>query len=467
MSFRQFRYIRRVGGSSRYCCVPFCRASQRFNSVLSFHAFPANKENRMKWLRSIRRVDINVTQDTKVCGRHFKSDDFIEALNTAGRRILKKGAVPTLFQWNNYSVLKDEVSTSVDNDSVHMTLQQLEHNYCIVSKPVAADLALKQTQAPCKVEELPVYERLCLARFAASDDDIRHYTRFLSYKHLMAFWRLIEPETHKMVRVTRTLPSEVNGTSNASCQSWQPIDEFFLFMVYLSVGLTLSDLGHRFNIPQYMVIKMIRAWASFLYSILGSVNIWMSEEAVKAHLPKEFQDYPDTQVIIDCAELRCEAPSGLPVQSEECSSYKTYCTFKGLIGMAPHGAVTYVSSLYAGSISDKELLKRSGLFSLLKPGMAMMVDKSFPVDECVPCKVYRPFCLSKREQMSADEVREKESVSPLRVHVESLIHRVKQHKLFDNVVSSSITGNINQLYTVACLLVNYQNGPLVKAEAKD
>lgn len=239
-------------------------------------------------------------------------------------------------------------------------------------------------------------------------------------------------------------------------------------MVYLSVGLSLSDLAHRFNIHQYMVIKIIRAWASFLHSILGSVHVWMSEEAVKAHLPEEFQDYPDTQVIVDCAELRGETPSGLPPQSEECPLYhSSYCSFKGLIGMAPHGAVTYVSSLYAGSISDKELLKRSGLFSLLKPGMAIMVDKDFPVDESEPCKVYKPFCFLKRGKMSADKVREKKSLSSLRVHVESLIHRVKQHKLFDTVIFSSITANINQLYTVACLLVNYQNGPLVKVGAKD
>lgn len=170
MGLKRFKYIRRVGGSSRYCCVPLCRASERFNSVLSFHAFPTNKECRMKWLQNIRRVVVNITPEFRVCGRHFKSDDFKESLTSAGRRILKKGVVPTLFQWNNY--LGGDVDASE-----HLTSQQLEHNYCLVVKPVPTDFAIKQTEAPCKVEELPVYERLCLGRFAASDDDIRHYTR--------------------------------------------------------------------------------------------------------------------------------------------------------------------------------------------------------------------------------------------------------------------------------------------------
>ncbi|XP_016359498.1 uncharacterized protein LOC107701872 isoform X1 [Sinocyclocheilus anshuiensis] len=237
-------------------------------------------------------------------------------------------------------------------------------------------------------------------------------------------------------------------------------------MVHLSVGLTQRNLAHIFDIHQSTMSHIITTWADFLYTVLGSVRIWMSEEA-QAHMPKEFQDYLDTQVVIDCTKLRCQTPCSLLLQSEVFSSYKSHCTFKGLIGMGPHGAVTFVSSLYAGSISDKELLKQSGIVSLLKPDMAIMVDKGFLVDDCVPCKVYRPAYLSKREQMSADEVKETQSIARLRVHVERLIRRVKQHKLFDTVIPLSITGSINQLYTVACLLVNYQNGPLVKAWAKD
>ncbi len=62
----------------------------------------------------------------------------------------------------------------------------------------------------------------------------------------------------------------------------------FLFMVHLSVGLTQRDLAHRFDIHQSTVSRIITTWANVLYSVLGSVCIWMSEEAVKAHMPKEF-----------------------------------------------------------------------------------------------------------------------------------------------------------------------------------
>lgn len=482
MSSQTFKYLRREGSSSRYCCVPFCRMSSRFNSVISFHSFPLDDETRKKWLRNVGREDFNVSPNTRVCSRHFKSDDLIEPSTPAARRLLKKGAVPTLFPWDDSSTpapkraelwKKKKVSTHLKENRVPTDYPHQDHDYC--SWPVQVDdLTVDQTEDLLKeveclrrqVAELSVLQRFCLERFAASDDDIRFYTRFATYNHLMAFWRLIEPASHNMVRLTRaraaSTKSEDGASDSASCQSLQPIDEFFLFMVHLSVGLAERDLGHRFNIHQSSVSQIITTWANFLYTILGSVRIWMSKEEVQAQMPKEFQDYPDTQVVIDCTELCCQTPSSLLHSGD-----RSHSSFKGLIGMAPHGAVTFVSSLCAGSVSDKELLKQSGIVSLLKPGMAIMVNKDFFVDDCVPCKVYRPAYLIKQEELPANEVRATQSIARLRAHIERLICRVKKHKLFDTVIPLSITGTVNQLYTVACLLINYQNGPLLQTWAKD
>ena len=50
------------------------------------------------------------------------------------------------------------------------------------------------------------------------------------------------------------------------------------------------------------------------------------------------------------------------------SSYKNHNTFKALVGISPDGAMTFVSSLYPGCISDKELTRKSGILDLLKKG---------------------------------------------------------------------------------------------------
>ncbi|KAL0970440.1 hypothetical protein UPYG_G00241950 [Umbra pygmaea] len=304
-----------------------------------------------------------------------------------------------------------------------MDVECSDHDYCSNVEPAALDLSLGHNEDQSaeierlqkRIEEITLSSKFCLERFAASDYDIRFFTRFASHAHLMAFWRQIEPATGKIVRVTRArtaaktdeVPHAVNATS------LQPIDEFFLFMTYLSLGLMQKDLAQRFRIHQSTVSRIINTWANFLYTVLGAVGIWMDEETVNAHMPDVFQFYSDTQVILDCTELRCQTPNSLLLQSEVFSFYKSHCTFKGLIGMAPHGAVTFVSSLYEGAISDREILKQSGIVSLLKPTMAVMVDKGFLVEDCVPCKVHIPTFLSKRAQLSGPEVRKTQSIARL------------------------------------------------------
>jgi hypothetical protein len=138
-------------------------------------------------------------------------------------------------------------------------------------------------------------------------------------------------------------------------------------MTHLSLGLKQKDLAHRFSIHQSTVSRIIISWANFLYCLLGSARIWIPKETIKTHLPPEFKDYPDTQVVIDYTELCCQTPSSLLLQIEMFSSYKSHCTFKGMLGTSPHGAVTLVSWLYAGSVSDKEIFKQSGMIFFPNP----------------------------------------------------------------------------------------------------
>ncbi|XP_041708291.2 uncharacterized protein LOC121542809 isoform X3 [Coregonus clupeaformis] len=89
--------------SSHHCCVPQCTVSARCNSSVSFFTFPKDSELHKRWVINIRRVNF-LTTNTRVCSRHFLSEDVIEPPTPAGRRRLKKGAVPVLFQWNNFSL---------------------------------------------------------------------------------------------------------------------------------------------------------------------------------------------------------------------------------------------------------------------------------------------------------------------------------------------------------------------------
>lgn len=126
---------------------------------------------------------------------------------------------------------------------------------------------------------------------------------------------------------------------------------FFLFMNFLFLGLIQQDLAHRFGIGQLWVALWTPGLTSFILYCIIAGSIWLDDDTVKSRLPDVLEDYAHTQIILDCSELRCQTPSYL-LQRE---------VFKGLIGIAPHGAVTFVSSLYQGAISDKDILKQSGI----------------------------------------------------------------------------------------------------------
>ena len=94
----------------------------------------------------------------------------------------------------------------------------------------------------------------------------------------------------------------------------------------------------------------------FLYIKLKEIPMWPKQEPVHSCMPACFKQlYPTTRVIIDATEIFIETPSLPERQQMTYSSYKNHNTYKALIGISPGGAITFVSKLFPGSISDKEL----------------------------------------------------------------------------------------------------------------
>ena len=97
------------------CCVPICKATSKKNENLRFHRFPKKRELKDQWIAKIRRDKgdyFAVTENTRVCSKHFCEEDYKVSEDGKGNKIvLKKGAVPTIFKWS--SKKKRSRSTSV------------------------------------------------------------------------------------------------------------------------------------------------------------------------------------------------------------------------------------------------------------------------------------------------------------------------------------------------------------------
>ena len=90
---------------SHNCCVPFCNATSKKSKNLRFHRFPKKRKLNDQWIAKIRRDEgdyFAVTENTRVCSKHFCEEDYKVSEDGKGKKIvLKKGAVPTIFKWSS------------------------------------------------------------------------------------------------------------------------------------------------------------------------------------------------------------------------------------------------------------------------------------------------------------------------------------------------------------------------------
>ncbi|XP_053399796.1 uncharacterized protein LOC123549883 [Mercenaria mercenaria] len=307
-------------------------------------------------------------------------------------------------------------------------------------------------------------ERFNVNRFSNDDTMIQFYTGFSSYMMFVTFFQCIEPSARNML--SRYYEAGETISLAGRKRSMLLIDEFLMFLCRLRVGLLEQDLSVRFNSTIQTVSQKVVAWANYLYLSLGRIPIYLSREVINANMPQCFKDvYPKTRIIIDCTEIKTQQPSSLVLNSQMYSTYKSACTLKCLLGIAPHGAVTFVSSLFTGCISDVEITRLSGLLDLIEPGDDVMADKGFTIKNLLNEKqatLNIPPFLSSKRQFTQHEIKETEQIAKLRIHIERMNRRIKEYHLFDVPVPLSLLGSANQLWTVACLLSNFK-GPIVNA----
>ena len=157
----------------------------------------------------------------------------------------------------------------------------------------------------------------------------------------------------------------------------------------MHLGLLEQDLADRFEVSCSTVLRNFTTWINFLNLKLKEIPLWPDKDVIYGNMPKVFQElHPNTKVILNATEIYVQKP-GLPdLQQMTFSNYKNDNTYKVLVGISPVGTITFISDLYAGGISDKELTKRSGILQLLETGDTVMEDRGFDIqDDLTPLSV--------------------------------------------------------------------------------
>lgn len=504
-----FRSDKEIGGrvvyvKRRLCGSKNCGNKSDVCQAVTFSRIPKDSPKRgdlrKQWLSKIPRNNIPSSSHSCVCSVHFPG----------GVCDYRRGDVPLIFegskvlpaarktgartvgldqskagQWSASpqaatDVEGDEAMGGRDLDSeMEIDCVLAEHFYTSKSADYLQRTVNRQQEVISKLEQKIASLESDLLKCQKDLDSCR-----MSCGHLrrdptvFKFYTGVSVDTFENVkRIVGDAPESMDYTgkktgehdgksSQCSGRKLCVDDELVLTLVKLRHDFPESDLANRFCISQSTVSRIFSTWVLCLYSTFKEISTWPSRQLIDKYMPSSFQQkYPSTRVVIDATEFRMEKPANPDVQAATWSNYKNTNTFKLLVGVTPNGVISFLSPLWGGRISDKQITIRSDLFDLLEPGDAIMADRGFDIASLMPAgtSLNIPPFLGVKTQFDEEELVATRRIASLRIHVERAMERIKNFQMTQSFPASLCPLAEPIIFT--CAFLTIFEPPLVPPDA--
>lgn len=495
--------------SRKYCCI--CsnyRGKTIEGQVVSLHRFPSDADKRRIWLQRARliRKDFTYTKNSYVCSSHFVNGSGPSAAHPLPsifpNKVFKTSApsttsAPAVPFSHEPGVEDNQLPESEDNqDSLEQTDDPLKdslnmHDYhkdwttCAgeVPKNKETQTIMLTVDSSTQTDESSFNSmamKKCFSSSAETQTDGKLFVdKGIQVSRPVFTFEDVEQDDSKILFYTGIPNKEtfyavfdeikdnalesttrlgISSSNQGRPRRLRIIDEFFLVLMRLRLGLLLEDLSDRFNVSVSTCSNIFNLWIDFLFVQLQPLIMWPSKETIYATMPCSFKGkFSNCRVILDCTEVFVQTPSSLANKSLLYSDYKSHMTFKGLIGISPAGVTTFVSDLWGGSISDKQLTKNCGILDLCEVGDAIMADKGFVISDLTTPKgihlIIPPF-KKKNKQMSRSDVLLTREIAHLRIHVERQMERIKNFHIFEGVMQLSMASQCSKIWKICVALTN-------------
>ena len=461
-----------------------------------FFLFPKEPAVVKDWCNLIKRQNnkdgFKVGKYTCICSKHFLPSDVRKAPGGT-RHSLVKGARPVLHAWNDFKV-KERKPPTVRTAQTHVTVVTPKTTTIIsnadsspqsdTSNLVVGNLSdpenelselekLREELRTVKnqLEEEKQKNETFAEHVMMNDKNINHYTGFPSKQVFDSVYEYLDPGLHGENLVLFNSQNANESENRGRPRILSPLHAFVLTLVRLRRNFDVVHLSYLFKVSEGTVSNTVSTWINFLYIKLGSIPIWPSLQSVKLNMPQSMREkFPNVKCIIDCVEFKVSVPSSLTLHKMMYSDYKSHTTIKVLVGIAPGGGFTFISSSFPGSISDKQITIKSGILNpdLWEPGEQLMADRGFTVAEYLQplgVSLVIPSFLKGRSQFGEEEVVRSQQIANERIHVERMIQRLKCYHIFDRVIPLNMMGSINQIVTICGILSNFQE-PILKKNSQ-
>ena len=224
-------------------------------------------------------------------------------------------------------------------------------------------------------------------KFTKTDKNVRTNTGIQNKSTLLSLFKFLEPKTKRMrywegskkvisTKVPRHYKKspKKSGPEKKLCT----LDQLVLTLMKLRLDIYFEFLADLFGVSQGTCSKMFNTWIKFLSKELRPLIFWPDKDIVRKLLPLSLlKQYAKLRCTIDCTEVFNEKPRHLELQAITWSDN----TVKVLVGIAPNGAISFLSKCYGGRMSDRQIVRESSFLDLIDPGDVILADRGFPIKE--------------------------------------------------------------------------------------
>ncbi|KAK3543401.1 hypothetical protein QTP70_020422 [Hemibagrus guttatus] len=474
------------------CVVAGCRNRRTPGTALSFYRFPRDPERKQRWIAAVNRKGWVPNEGSRLCSNHFisgkqvknpRSPDYVPSVFTSATL---SSDIKEAHAFEPYD--KQEAQVEAANALLFLQGQGRFneghiHNQCqgepeSTSSCVNSDderkdgEVMEESENESKEEELPrnrftksvIYEAkvnalkkenmklkeslekmsLTEASFKNDPEKVQFYTGLPNYFVFETVMWLLLPH--------------MKGDKNAKLSKFQ---QLLLTLMRLRLDLRNQDLAYRFGVKVSTITRTVHRIINIMFTMLVPTAVfWPSRVELRKNLPEAVKcTYPDCAVIIDCFTVSLEKAVSIDTHRQaaratrEMNNRSSQSAFvselKYVIGVAPQGAVMFVSRGAPGNISDKTLVESCGLLHKLLPGDVVLAERDFGITDLVGAHraelMVTSSELNKLKQSNQD-TRDEASLAATEIlhvnkHVERVIQMVKKRY-------SMLTGPVESTFTV-------------------
>ncbi|XP_033635558.1 uncharacterized protein LOC117296645 [Asterias rubens] len=475
------------------CCVVGCtNRAHRGESPLGFFRVPRKPPRRGLWLSKInRKPDWNPKVGTRICGAHFVSgrpspwEDNPDYVPTIFPKRRAAAFSMTLRQEQSLAKIKKSRPVTAAEGCSKVTTSAAEILFTFASRfeNQATDQRMK-TPEPVKAKtahSIPKEENEILydeiqsflndvqqpedpgvQQPQASDSGLKDKTdqsnfRFDSLKsdpEMLEFFTgvytaaifmwMLDNMREKVTYIDTQLGME---------------DHLLIVLMKLKLGLLNKDLANRFGVSSGIVTKIVTQWIPHLATVMKELIVWPDVVTVRQHIPSAYwKDFPTARCIIDFPEILIDRPSDLSTRQQTWSTCRTNNTIKYFIAMTPSGAVSFLSSGYGGSMSEKDIATKSCFFNLVQCGDEILAERNFPI-RCelairgATLKIPL-YSTTGKTKLSEGLVEQSRKLCQARVHVEKLLGKLKSFQILQKSIPGSEISLLDDYVMVIAGLIN-------------